>query len=404
MLPTREEAEVWLASELARVDRGEQLHASNERQTLESWLRDFYSNYRIGPTGQKLSARTCQTDWTSLELYLLRRSPALANTPLAKVSTALLARHFSKLSSANLSRATVSRVFRILKARLAFAVKLGKLKFNPARTDTVPVDGKPPREHRTLTFVQAQALLEVCHTSKHGTYFATLAWTGLRPGEAAGLTWRDVDFENGTLAIRRALVRTRPGAHQNGEGASWSLDTTKTKKSRSVPIPASLVSLLQHHKRMQAQARLIAGAEYRYAELVFATDFGQPLTLDSLVPRYFHPLVRAAALHLAGETPLPLPPPSRSAAYKTALDAREEQQDRAIALTEFPMLSLYDLRHTQATLLLRRGVHPKIVADRLGHSKTSTTLDIYSHVAPDLQREALDVLELGLSLGARKGA
>ena len=55
----------------------------------------------------------------------------------------------------------------------------------------------------------------------------------------------------------------------------------------------------------------------------------------------------------------------------------------------FPSISLYELRHTQATMLLRRNVHPKIVAERLGHARVASTLDIYSHVTPDMQAQAV---------------
>ena len=57
-----------------------------------------------------------------------------------------------------------------------------------------------------------------------------------------------------------------------------------------------------------------------------------------------------------------------------------------------PDVRFHDLRHTAATLLLRAGVHPKIVSERLGHSSVQITLDVYSHTAPDMQQEAAGVL------------
>ncbi len=54
-----------------------------------------------------------------------------------------------------------------------------------------------------------------------------------------------------------------------------------------------------------------------------------------------------------------------------------------------PKIKFHDLRHTHATLLLKQGVHPKIVSERLGHSNISMTLSVYSHVLPNMQEDAV---------------
>ena len=89
--------------------------------------------------------------------------------------------------------------------------------------------------------------------------------------------------------------------------------------------------------------------------LVFTASTGQPVQYRNLIRRHFKPLLEKAGL----------PENTR----------------------------LYDLRHTHATLLLGQGVHPKIVSERLGHATISLTLDTYSHVLPDMQREVVDKLE-----------
>ncbi len=69
----------------------------------------------------------------------------------------------------------------------------------------------------------------------------------------------------------------------------------------------------------------------------------------------------------------------------------------ALIAAELPAnLSLYCLRHTCASLLLQAGVHPKVVSERLGHSSTTLTLDVYSHVAPGMQEQATEQLEIML--------
>jgi integrase len=68
-----------------------------------------------------------------------------------------------------------------------------------------------------------------------------------------------------------------------------------------------------------------------------------------------------------------------------------------------PAIRFHDLRHTAATLLLLRGIHPKVVSEMLGHSTISMTLDIYSHVLPDMQRDAVDALNHLLGDGRSEG-
>jgi integrase len=63
-----------------------------------------------------------------------------------------------------------------------------------------------------------------------------------------------------------------------------------------------------------------------------------------------------------------------------------------------PRLRFHDLRHSAATLLLGRGVHPKIVSEMLGHSQIAITLDLYSHVTPTMQRQATDAMEAVLTV------
>lgn len=117
-------------------------------------------------------------------------------------------------------------------------------------------------------------------------------------------------------------------------------------------VIAGLVQQLKEHKAAQNERLLKLGIR---TDLVFATSDGTPLMRRNLVKRHFKPALLAAKLP-----------------------------------ADF---SLYGLRHTCATLLLQAGIHPKIVAERLGHSSTTLTMDVYSHVAPGMQSEATAKLE-----------
>ena len=113
-----------------------------------------------------------------------------------------------------------------------------------------------------------------------------------------------------------------------------------------------MLQQLREHRAAQSEALLKIGIR---TDLVFASSDGTPLQRRNVARRYFKPALRAAGLSEA--------------------------------------LSLYALRHSCATLLLQANVHPKIVAERLGHSSVTLTMDVYSHVLPTMQIEATAQLE-----------
>lgn len=104
----------------------------------------------------------------------------------------------------------------------------------------------------------------------------------------------------------------------------------------------------------QLEAKLGLGPSYRDSDLIFANEIGRPLLVENVRRRYFDPILKAAGL---------------------------------------PLIRLYDLRHTSATLFLASGEHPKVVAERLGHASTNLTLDTYPHVLPNMQQGATNKIQ-----------
>nr|MBA2494669.1 site-specific integrase [Acidobacteriota bacterium] len=160
--------------------------------------------------------------------------------------------------------------------------------------------------------------------------------------------WKDIDFEQKALSVRRAIVWKR-------KGGGFTFTEPKTKKSRrSIPISNSVINALKTHRRNQLEAKLKLGAAYENLDLVFASEVGTPIQPKNLLDRHFRPLLKKAGL---------------------------------------PSIRLYDLRHTTATLLLSAGENPKVVSERLGHASIVLTLDTYSHVLPTMQESATNKLE-----------
>src|SRR5262249_15287353 len=148
---------------------------------------------------------------------------------------------------------------------------------------------RPHVERATLTPHQARLFLDSASEDRFGALWSLLLLTGLRPGEALGLKWPDLNGE--TLQVRRALVRTR-----TEKGVRWSLEDTKVDRARVVALPKMAVPLLTEHRRKQAAERLAAGKLYENNELIFATQIGTPLNLNTEVPRHFKKVLSSAGL------------------------------------------------------------------------------------------------------------
>jgi integrase len=115
-----------------------------------------------------------------------------------------------------------------------------------------------------------------------------------------------------------------------------------------VSLSPSTALLLQEHRDKQEAQRAMLGIPLKDADLVFSDLEGKPLLPDT-VSHFWVKLVK-----------------------RTGLEG----------------IRFHDARHTHASLMLKQGVHPKVVQERLGHATISTTLDLYSHVAPGLQEAA----------------
>ena len=167
----------------------------------------------------------------------------------------------------------------------------------------------------------------------------------MRPEEYLSLKWKDIDFQNCTAIVQRALV------WRKGGGYIW--DKPKTAKSRRiVPMPQTLMLKLKEHKRLQTEYRFKLGAAYENHDLVFASQVGKALHYGNLTKRHYEEILERAGMKDEG-------------------------------------FVLYSLRHKCATLLLSAGANPKVVAERLGHSSVKMTLDVYSHVLPGMQQAAM---------------
>jgi integrase len=248
-----------------------------------------------------------------------------------------------------LSTSTVKYLHAILHRGLGQAYQWGLVPRNVAGLV------KPPRieraEVRPFTPEQARTFLRAIKGYRLEALYSVALSVGLRQGEALGLSWEDVDLEQGTLQVRQQLQ------HLRGE---FSLVPPKTKGSRrTIELPAFSVRALREHQVRQEREKTEAGPEWQDwgsaegTHLVFTTIKGTPLDPRNVTHRFQALLERL----------------------------------------KLPRMRFHDLRHACATLLLVQGEHPRVVMEILGHGSFGMTMNTYSHVVPSLKRDAASKMD-----------
>jgi integrase len=261
--------------------------------------------------------------------------PILGGVKLKKLNSAHVQSYYRDRLDAGLSGSTVHKMHDILRRGLAQAVTWHLVARNVA--DVVKPPRPAPREMIALSADETRRLLEAARGDRLEALYTLAVHTGMRQGEMLALRWQDVDVENAVVSVRRTLTR---------RGGKIAFGEPKTKKSRrSIRLTAQAVEALRSHLERQLREIEILGDRYKDQGLVFTTDTGAPINPSNLRQRSYAPLLKRAGL---------------------------------------PHMRFHDLRHTCATLLLSRGVHPKFVQELLGHATIAITLDTYSHVMPSM--------------------
>ncbi len=337
---TRAEAARKLARAIGERDTGFVVDAGRLTvgDYLERWLEDSVKG--------TVRTSTYEAYRYMVEPHLV---PFLGALKLRDINPVHVRALYREKLEAGLSAATVRKMHAVLNKAMKQAVLDGLIHRNVC--DSV----RPPRlarkEIRPLDPEQAGALLRAAASDRLEALYVLAVHTGMREGELLGLQWEDVslDGEEPVLRLRRALVR---------EAGKVALGELKTPKSRrQVRLTRAATGALRAHLARQMEEIERAGPSYRPGGLVFATESGSPINPSNLRTRSFKPLLRRAGL--AG-------------------------------------ICFHDLRHTCATLLLTRNVHPKLVQELLGHATISMTLDTYSHFLPSMGDQTVRAMEAAL--------
>jgi integrase len=189
---------------------------------------------------------------------------------------------------------------------------------------------------------EVKRFLEVARDSRYYPLFYTALFTGMRRGELLALRWQDVDFIYSQIYVSRSLHQLRDG--------TYIFTQPKSEKSRrTIAISSSLFFVFSEHRKIKEVEALLLGQTVSESDLVFSNS-GKPLRPNTITYAW----------------------------------------ERIAARAGVKVIRLHDARHTHASLMLKQGIHPKIVQERLGHTSIQMTLDTYSHVAPGIQQAAAE--------------
>ena len=304
------------------------------RMTLGEWMDKWMDVYMIFT----IKENTIKGYRSQIDHQI---KPFIGHKQLASLTTADIQKFYNKIKKEGrvhphpihghvLSDSMVRKIHMMLHEAMEVAVRERYIVRNPTDNTTIPK--KTTTEKQVLDDSQLNRFLEAIQDEPYWyDFFYVEVMTGLRRGEICGIKWSDIDFNEGTLCIKRS-VSTK-------EGGGVSIGETKTDAGvRTIIMPPSVATLLWK-KRSDA-----------INEWVF--------------PHYTNPSD-------------PLHPSSAYKKLKTLLKR-----------LELPLLRFHDLRHTFATQATDGGVDPKTLAGILGHTDASFTLDTYTHVTSDMQRGA----------------
>lgn len=331
---TRREVQEQLKVALREQQQG--MLINTPQQTIAQYLTQWLENQQSA-----IRPRSFERYEQLVRLHIL---PDLGRVSLEKLTPQRVQALYTCKVKNGLSQTTVGMIHTVLHKALGDAVRWGLVARNVC--DAVSPPRRDRYEIQPLTVEQVKQLLTAAKGHPLEALIVLALTTGMRRGELLGLKWQDINLLNGTLQVRRILTRSHGNRYVEAE--------PKTEKSRrSIVLPSITVEVLKQHKARQEEARQLAGRTWQEKNLVFCSSAGTPLNPSKVLER-FKSLLKQAGL---------------------------------------PGIRFHDLRHSNATMLLGMGVHPKLVQELLGHNQISMTMDIYSHVLPTMQRDVMDKLD-----------
>lgn len=349
----------WQASFITENGKRQYVYGKTQKEALEK-LRKSQQEDKQGilATGPSQPLGEYITQWLEhvhkptirISSYVTYQSlirahiiPDLGHIALQKLTPQRIQKFYSELLEDGLSPQTVSSIHAILLSALDNAVRWNLIARNVVSLVSAPHIER--HEAIVLNAEEAKKLLEIVKGNRMFAIILIAVTTGLRRGEILSLHWNDINLQDGTLYAHRTMNRFA--------GYGFVENDSKTKSSRrKITLPEVVVDALVEHKSMQDNRRENAGPKWVERNLVFCNATGNYIQ-PGYVRIRFHELIAKVGL---------------------------------------PAMRFHDLRHSAATILLIMGVHPKVVQELLGHSSIAITMNVYSHLLPSMQGDAMNLV------------
>jgi len=269
--------------------------------------------------------------------------PHLGDIPLQSIETITIQEFYNFKGKSGrldgkeggLSARRLHMMHQLINGALIKAVRAHMIHYNPAEDIELP--SIKHEEFQTFTIDEVNQYLETLRQDRLYALFLLELTTGLRRGEILGIPRDKFNLNEETIEIVQTLKRKKLDGEQKSQ---LIISSPKTKKSkRHIPLLPEVIKEIKKFQAIQRQEKLFFGPKYQDSALLFTSELGTPIEPRNLNRKHYSILAKAGLKHIR----------------------------------------VHDLRHTVATLLLDDGENPSNVSDILGHTKTSTTMDIYGH-------------------------
>ncbi|WP_125263438.1 tyrosine-type recombinase/integrase [Streptomyces alboflavus] len=274
-----------------------------------------------------------------VRLYLV---PMLGTKRLESLSVADVRRFLVRLEK-DTTAATAKESHKVLRTALSAACREELI------TRNVVTLTEPPRVEQPditpWTLEETLSFLAAARTDPLYAAFMLAIALGFRRGEIVGLRWQDVDLDKRVIRVRKQRQRVGGEAYED--------DPKGRRRKQALPLPAICVAPLRWQRMRQASMRERAGSDWQESGYVFTTRTGRPVEPRNVYRSF----------------------------------------TRVAANAELRVIRLHDARHGCATLLTAAGVAPRVVMEILGHSQIAVTMNVYTHVVQDTQREAVSHMD-----------
>lgn len=328
---------------LALINTGEYVEPS--KTSLGEWLDVWLSEYKKNV----LKPTTYDSYETNIRHHL---KPGLGHISLKDLKTFDIQRFINDKFESGVSTALIRKLKNIIHGSLKQAIVNQLITKNVSEGVILPTHKQ--KEIRVFTKDEEKAFINELKDDRLEVAFKLDLVSGLRIGELLALTWDCVDLTSGIITIKQSLIRVKDRSKNAKKKNVYIIEnSTKTKSGkRKVPIPNAAITMLQKYKLMQEWEKRIAEGAYEDNNLLFCTALG-----NRVIPRNAERSFKRVA--------------------------------KKVGITG---ASIHSVRHTYATRLFEKGVAAKTVSELLGHKNVSHTLDVYTHVLPDVKSDAVENL------------